>query len=57
VKPHFKIGTEVPESGIYWCTVCMTPDRFEKGRPFPDCRNLCGKCHWELVEKVEKVEK
>jgi hypothetical protein len=54
VKPHFKIGTEVPESAIYWCTVCMTPDRFEKGRPFPDCRNLCGKCRWELVEKDEK---
>lgn len=54
MKTHFKIGTEVPESGIYWCTVCMTPDRFEKGQTFRDCKNLCGKCHWELVEKDEE---
>jgi hypothetical protein len=54
VKPHFKIGTEVLDSGIYWCTVCMTPERFEGGTTFRDCRNLCGKCRWELVEKDEK---
>ena len=51
MKPHFKIGTEVPESGIYWCTVCMTPARFQKSETFKDCQNLCGKCVWELVEK------
>ena len=55
MKPHFKIGTEVPESGIYWCTVCMTPARFQKSETFKDCQNLCGKCVWELVEKDERT--
>ena len=54
MKTHYKIGTEVAESGIYWCTVCMTPERFKKGETFRDCRNLCGRCHWELVEIDEK---
>ncbi len=57
MKTHYKIGTEVPETGIYWCTVCMTPGRFEKGQTFHDCQNLCGKCHWELVETDEKKAK
>lgn len=52
MKTHFKVGTEVPDTGIYWCTVCKTPDRFEQGATFHDCQNLCGKCHWELVEKL-----
>lgn len=54
MKPHFEIGAEVPESGIYWCTVCMTPERFRQGETFRGCRNLCGRCRWELVEKDEK---
>ncbi|MBI4876101.1 MAG: hypothetical protein HY822_15800 [Acidobacteria bacterium] len=50
MKPHYKIDAQVPESGIYWCMVCMTPARFEKGKTFGECQNLCGKCRWELVE-------
>jgi hypothetical protein len=44
-------GEPVPASGIYWCSVCKTPQRFEAKQEFPTCPNLCGKGHWELVEK------
>ena len=44
-------GATVPATGIYWCTVCKTPERFTEGQQFPECRNLCGRGHWQLVEK------
>lgn len=49
---HYKVGTTVPQSGIYWCTVCKTPAFFEQGGIFPPCRNMCGKGAWEFVEKT-----
>ena len=49
-------GAVVPVTGIYWCTVCKLPERFEKGREFPECRNMCGRGLWELVEE-EKGER
>jgi hypothetical protein len=33
----YKPGDEIPESGIYWCTVCKLPKELEAGRPFPEC--------------------
>lgn len=44
-------GAVAPETGIYWCTVCKTPQRFTAGQEFPECRNLCGRGLWELVEE------
>ena len=43
----------VPATGIYWCSVCKTPLRFDAGAPFPVCPNLCARGHWELVRKEE----
>ncbi len=43
-------GAVVPSTGIYWCTVCKTPERFLEGQQFPECRNLCGRGLWEKVE-------
>lgn len=45
----FKPGTTVPETGIFWCTVCKLPRRFDKGQHFPACMNMCGRGAWELV--------
>jgi hypothetical protein len=47
-------GATVQETGIYWCTVCKLPEKFTEGQKFPDCRNMCGRGHWQLVEKQEK---
>lgn len=47
----FKPGTQAPESGIYWCTVCKTPARFAAGQELPACKNKCGRGNWELVKK------
>jgi len=44
-------GAIVPVTGIYWCSVCKTPQRFEAKQEFPKCPNMCGRGHWELVEK------
>jgi len=44
-------GATVPVTGIYWCTVCKFPERLEAGRPFPECKNMCGRGSWELVRK------
>jgi hypothetical protein len=33
--------------------VCKLPDRFAAGQQFPECRNMCGRGHWELVEKQD----
>ena len=43
-------GTPVPEKGIYWCTVCKTPQRFNEGERFPECPNMCGRGLWKKVE-------
>jgi hypothetical protein len=53
---NHKSGTEVPETGVYWCTVCKKPARFEKGTQFPECKNLCGRGYWQLVKAGEKPE-
>ena len=50
---NYKPGTEVQESGVYWCTVCKTPERFERGAQFPECRNMCGRGYWQLVKAAE----
>ena len=53
---NHKAGTEVPETAVYWCTVCKRPARFEKGQQFPECKNLCGRGYWQLVKAGEKPE-
>ncbi len=45
-------GATVPETGIYWCTVCKTPEMLTEGQPFPECQNMCGRGLWEFVEKA-----
>ena len=45
-----KPGTKVETTGIYWCTVCKSPARFNEGDSFPTCKNLCGRGNWHLVE-------
>ncbi len=47
---NYKPGTTVPATGIYWCTVCKTPESFTAGQEFPECRNMCGRGMWHLVE-------
>lgn len=47
----YKPGTKVPETGIYWCSVCKAPVKFQAGDDFPECQNMCGKGRWELVKK------
>ena len=47
-----RVGDAVPNSGIYWCSVCKRPDHFNKGETLPACKNMCGRCHWELVEEL-----
>ncbi len=44
-------GAIVPVSGIYWCSVCKSPERFETEQEFPQCLNQCGRGNWELVEE------
>ena len=51
---NHKPGTEVPSNGVYWCTVCKKPERFEQGQKFPECKNLCGRGYWQLVKAPEK---
>ncbi len=48
---NYRPGAEAPATGIYWCTVCKTPERFTAGQTLPECRNLCGRGSWELVEE------
>jgi hypothetical protein len=50
----YKPGTKVPETAIYWCSVCKLPSKFQAGEEFPECSNMCGKCRWEPVGKVEQ---
>jgi len=49
-------GETAPVAGIYWCTVCKTPQAFARGEQFPECPNLCGRGLWELVEAHEATE-
>jgi len=44
-------GAIVPVTGIYWCSVCKTPQRFVEKEEFPSCPNMCGRGLWELVEE------
>ncbi len=45
-------GATVPDAGIYWCTVCKSPVQLKAGDKFPECKNMCGRCRWERVEKA-----
>jgi len=45
----YEPGAKAPAEGIYWCSVCKTPVRFEKDQQLPPCRNKCGRGRWELV--------
>ncbi len=51
---NHKPGSEVPESGVYWCTVCKKPERFDRGQRFPECKNMCGRGYWQLVKTPGK---
>ena len=44
-------GATVPITGIYWCTVCKLPVAFTAGETFTECRNMCGRGLWQLVER------
>jgi hypothetical protein len=46
-------GANAPAEGIYWCTVCKLPERFKAGQQLPECKNMCGRGRWQLVEKPE----
>ncbi len=45
----YKPGTQAPQTGMYWCSVCKLPVRFEAGQTLPMCKNKCGRGSWELV--------
>jgi hypothetical protein len=49
----YKPGTQAPQTGVYWCSVCKLPARFEAGQSFPMCQNQCGRGTWELVRAEE----
>jgi hypothetical protein len=49
-----KPGTKVETTGIYWCTVCKSPARFNEGDTFPTCKNMCGRGNWHLVEATPR---
>ncbi len=49
----YQPGAKAPERGIYWCSVCKLPARFEKDQELPECRNKCGRGRWELVKSEE----
>ena len=49
----YKPGTEAPATGIFWCSVCKTPQQFSAGQTLPGCPNMCGRGSWELVEKQD----
>ena len=50
---NYRPGATVPVTGIYWCTVCKSPERLTAGQPFPACKNMCGRGLWQLVEEQE----
>jgi len=43
-------GANAPADGIYWCTVCKLPARFKEDQKLPECKNMCGRGRWQLVE-------
>jgi hypothetical protein len=49
----YQPGANAPEDGIYWCSVCKLPERFSAGQGLPECKNMCGRGRWELVQKTE----
>jgi hypothetical protein len=51
-----KAGMPAPQTGIYWCSVCKTPAKFQEGDTLPACKNLCGRGHWEFVKVLETVK-
>jgi hypothetical protein len=51
---HFRPGTVVPASGIYWCTVCKLPKEFAEGQTFPECENMCGRGQWQPAPRKDK---
>ena len=48
-----RVGDAVPNSGIYWCSVCKLPATFSKDQTLPPCKNKCGRGRWELVKAAE----
>ncbi len=50
---NHKPGTKVESTGVYWCTVCKKPARFDSGALFPECSNMCGRAYWQLVKAAE----
>ncbi len=50
----YKPGTEAPQSGYYWCSVCKLPAVFEAGQTLPACKNQCGRGNWEFVRAAGK---
>jgi hypothetical protein len=50
----YQPGSEAPQTGIYWCSVCKLPVQFQKGQTLPTCKNLCGRGKWEFVKATEK---
>ena len=49
---HHKPGDTAPVTGMYWCTVCKLPVRFEAGQILPECQNMCGRGMWQLVKTL-----
>lgn len=45
-----KPGTTAPQTGVYWCSVCKLPGKFEAGQVLPECRNKCGRGGWDFVQ-------
>lgn len=52
---NYKPGAKVPQTGVYWCSVCKLPAQFRKDEDFPECRNMCGRGLWQLV-RAETTE-
>jgi len=50
----FKPGQAIPQTGIYWCSVCKFPAILQQGQTFPECRNKCGRGHWEFIRALEE---
>jgi hypothetical protein len=53
---NHKPGTTVPKTGIYWCTVCMSPQSFAAGDQFPECKNLCGRGLWKKADEAAEKQ-
>ena len=51
---NYKPGAAVPTTGIWQCTVCRTPEELCEGDRFPECRNLCGRGLWRLVQERDE---